>query len=59
MFCFSGKLGHCCRCEVINTALLPGDFTGKQKAEVSRPLPVISAKLRIGVFWDEGEMLRR
>lgn len=42
---------------MINTALLPDAFIGKQKAEVSRPL--ILAKLRIGVFWGEGEMLRR
>lgn len=62
MFCFSGYLVGSCRCEVINTALLPGDFTVKQKAEVSRSLTVISAdlaKLTIDVFWGGGEMLRR
>lgn len=42
--------------------MLPGGFTGKQKAEVPRPLTVISAdlaKLTIDVFWGGGEMLRR
>lgn len=46
----------------MNTALLPDDFTGKQKAELSRPLTVISAylaKLTVDVFWGGGEMLRR
>lgn len=47
---------------MIDTALLPGDFTGKQKAEVPRPFPVISAdlaKLTHGVFRGGGGMLRR
>lgn len=42
--------------------LSPGDFTGKQEAQVSRPLTVISAdlaKLTIDVFWGGGEMLWR
>lgn len=47
---------------MINTDLPPGDFTVKQKEEVSRPLTVISAdlaKLTVDVFWGGGEMVRR